>query len=479
MPSAGRARHPRQSPRRRPDGRTVRPSDHYLPRMRVLLIGSGGREHALAWRLKREDPSLELIAAPGNPGIAELGECVPIAATDLDALECLARDRAVDFTLVGPEAILALGIVDRFRVARLPIFGPSRAAAEIETSKAFAKQLMLEEGIPTARAEMHTRPAEAKAAVRRFGTPVVVKASGLAAGKGVIVCQTLAEADRTIDDMLEGNLFGDAGHEVLVEEFMAGEEISIFAIADGESFVVLPGLQDHKRLLDGDCGPNTGGMGAYLPVTLGSPTDRSASKDVDQLASVVDAATRIIIAPTLRALAARGRSFTGLLYAGLMVTSDGPKVVEFNSRFGDPETQALMPALADGTRLLDLMYAVAIRRPLPTADARLDRACVTTVLAAANYPGPPRTGDPITLPPPEEGIHVFHAGTARDGDGHLITAGGRVLAVSAVAPTVAEAQRCSQAYAERVEFAGKQYRTDIGWREIARQQPLHARIARD
>jgi phosphoribosylamine---glycine ligase len=184
--------------------------------MRVLLIGSGGREHALAWRLKREDPSLELIAAPGNPGIAELGECLAIAATDLDALERLARDRAVDFTLVGPEAVLALGIVDRFRGAGLPIFGPSRAAAEIETSKAFAKQLMLEEAIPTARAEMHTRPAEAKAAARRFGTPVVVKASGLAAGKGVIVCQTLAEADRSIDDMLEGNLFGDAGHEVLV-----------------------------------------------------------------------------------------------------------------------------------------------------------------------------------------------------------------------------------------------------------------------
>jgi phosphoribosylamine---glycine ligase len=447
--------------------------------MRVLLIGSGGREHALAWRLKQEDPSLELIAAPGNPGIAELGECVAVAATDLDALERLARDRAVDFTLVGPEAVLALGIVDRFRVARLPIFGPSRAAAEIETSKAFAKQLMLEEEIPTARAEMHTRPAEAKAAARRFGTPVVVKASGLAAGKGVIVCQTLAEADRTIDDMLAGNLFGAAGHEVLVEEFMAGEEISIFAITDGESFVVLPALQDHKQLLDGDCGPNTGGMGAYLPVTLGGHADRSASEYPGQPTSVVEAATRIIIAPTLRALAARGRSFTGLLYAGLMVTSDGPKVVEFNARFGDPETQALMPALAGGTRLLDLMYAVAIRRPLPALDARLDLACVTTVLAAANYPGTPRTGDRITLPPSEEGIHVFHAGTARDGDGRLITAGGRVLSVSAVAPTVAEAQRCSQAYAERVEFAGKQYRTDIGWREIARQQPLDARAARD
>jgi phosphoribosylamine--glycine ligase len=447
--------------------------------MRVLLIGGGGREHALAWRLKQEEPSLELIAAPGNPGIAELGECVPIAATDLDALERLALDRGVDFTLVGPEALLALGIVDRFRAAGLPIFGPSRAAAEIETSKAFAKQLMLDEGIPTARAETHTSPPKAKAAARRFGAPVVVKASGLAAGKGVIVCQTMDEADHAIDDMLEGNLFGDAGHEVLVEEFMQGEEISIFAITDGASCVVLPGLQDHKRLLDGDLGPNTGGMGAYLPVTLDSPTGQVVSIYTDHAANLVDEAVRLVFTPTLRAMAARGRPFTGLLYAGLMVTADGPKVVEFNCRFGDPETQALVPALGVGTRLLDLMHAVATGASLPAMDAPPARACVTTVLAAANYPGAPRTGDPITLPPAEEGIHLFHAGTARDGQGRLVTAGGRVLAVSAVARTVAEAQRRSQAYAARIEFAGKQFRTDIGWREIARHRAPHARAARD
>jgi phosphoribosylamine--glycine ligase len=445
--------------------------------MRVLLIGGGGREHALAWRLKQEAPSLELIAAPGNPGIAELAECVGISATDLGSLERLARDRAVDFTVVGPEAPLALGLVDRFRAAGLPIFGPSRAAAEIETSKAFAKQLMLDAGIPTARAEMHTRPAKAKAAARRFGAPVVVKASGLAAGKGVIVCETLADADRAIDDMLEGNRFGAAGAEVLVEEFMEGEEVSVFAITNGEAFVILPALQDHKRLLDGDRGPNTGGMGAYLPVSLRYAPIERAGRDTSLRPET--AAGLIIFSQTLQAMAARGRPFTGLLYAGLMLTSDGPKVVEFNCRFGDPETQALMPLLDMQPGLLEMMQAVALGRDLPSPVFREKGACVTTVLAAANYPETPRTGDPITLPALADGVTVFHAGTARDAQGRLVTAGGRVMAVSAVAATIEEAQRTSLRYAEQIQFAGKQYRTDIGWREIARTQRPHARAARD
>jgi phosphoribosylamine---glycine ligase len=421
--------------------------------MRVLIVGSGGREHALAWKLKRDDSSLEVLAAPGNPGIAELGECVPLSATDLSGLESLARSRDVDLTVVGPEAPLAAGIVDRFRAAGLPIFGPTRAAAEIETSKAFAKQLMVDAGIPTARAEMHTRPAEAKAAARRFGAPVVVKASGLAAGKGVIVCQTIAEADEAIDDMLEGNRFGAAGAEVLVEEFMEGEELSVFALTNGREFVMLPGLQDHKRLHDGDRGPNTGGMGAYAPVSLDTHAE----------------ATRAIIGDTLAALRDRGRPFAGLLYAGLMLTSQGPRVVEFNCRFGDPETQALMPLLDLDLSLAELMLTIARDRPLPAVTPRVKGTCVTTVLAAANYPDTPRAGDPITLPPMEDGIVVFHAGTARDPRGRLVTAGGRVLAVSAVAPTIAEAQRRGLAYARRVEFAGKQMRSDIGWREIARR----------
>jgi phosphoribosylamine---glycine ligase len=422
--------------------------------MRVLIVGGGGREHALAWKLKRDEPTIELLAAPGNPGIAELGECVPLSATDLSGLESLAESRRVDLTVVGPEAPLAAGIVDRFRAAGLPIFGPTGVAAEIETSKAFAKRLMLDAGIPTARAEMHTRPADAKAAVRRFGARVVVKASGLAAGKGVIVCQSIAEADSAIDDMLEGNRFGAAGAEVLVEEFMEGEELSVFALTNGTDFLTLPGLQDHKRLLDGDRGPNTGGMGAYVPVSV----------------NAWDEATRAIFRDTLAALRDRGRPFTGLLYAGLMLTPEGPRVVEFNCRFGDPEAQALLPLLDLQPTLAEIMLAVAEGRPLPAVVPRVTGACVTTVLAAANYPETPRSGDPIALPAAENGVIVFHAGTARDAQGRLVTAGGRVLAVSAVAPTIAEAQRRSRRFAEQVEFAGKQMRSDIGWREIARRR---------
>ncbi len=462
--------------------------------MRVLLIGSGGREHALAWRFKREDPSVEIIGAPGNPGIAELGECVPVPVSDLDALQRLARERAVDVTIVGPEGPLAAGIVDRFRAAGLAIFGPTQPAAAIETSKAFAKQLMLEAGIPTALAELHTTVEGARSAARRFGAPVVVKASGLAAGKGVIVCATLHEADAAIDDMLEHDRFGAAGAEVLVEEFMEGEEVSIFAITDGRSFIALPGLQDHKRLCDHDRGPNTGGMGAYTPVSLTLPGDQDGS--------VESAACSAVIGPTLAALAACGRPFSGLLYAGLMITAQGVRVVEFNCRFGDPETQALMPALDDDCRLLDLCAMVARGdsiggRSVDDGDSAADpparvnaqstgrngfaatsRACVTTVLAAADYPDRPRTGDVITLPAPAPGVLVFHAGTARDADGRLVSAGGRVLAVSATGSSVADARDRSLDHARRVEFAGKQMRSDIAWREIEREQAT-ARAPRD
>ena len=420
--------------------------------MRVLIVGGGGREHALAWRFARDDASLEIIAAPGNPGIAQVAECVAVAASDLPGLLALARQRAVHLVVVGPEAPLALGIVDSFREAGIPIFGPTRAAAEIETSKAFAKKLMIDAGIPTARAEIHTDVARAKAAVQRFGAPVVIKASGLASGKGVLVCASIAEADAAIDDMLSGSRFGEAGHEVLVEEFMEGEEVSVFALTDGERFLTLPALQDHKRLGDGDVGPNTGGMGAYLPVSLPrSETD----------------VTRIL-GGTLRALSEAGRPFTGLLYAGLMITAEGPKVVEFNCRFGDPETQALLPALELDIPLFELMQVIASGRPLPDANARLRLPCVTTVLAARNYPEAPALGDAITIPAHGDDVVVFHAGTVMDKDGVLRTSGGRVLAVSAVGETIAEAQQRSLAFARTVEFAGKQFRSDIGWREIAR-----------
>ena len=428
---------------------------------KVLLVGSGGREHALAWKLARESPGIEIVAAPGNPGMAELARCVPVAPTDVERLVALAEHERPDFTIVGPEAPLALGVVDRFVERGLPIFGPTKRAAEIETSKAFAKKLMIDAGVPTAAAARHTEPGAAKRAAREFGAPVVVKASGLAAGKGVIVCQTLDEADRAIDFMLKDEGFGAAGAEILVEEFMEGEELSIFGITDGSDVVVLPAAQDHKRLLEGDEGPNTGGMGAFVADLEEWPEAARA------WATVADS----IMRPTLRALRDGGRPFRGLLYAGLMLTRSGPKVVEFNCRFGDPETQAILPAVTFRPGLLELMHAVAVGDRLPRdIGATVEGGAVTTVLASRGYPDAPTTGDPITLPQiSEPGVHVFHAGTTRDGAGTLLTAGGRVLAVTAVADSFDEARLLSRRYAEQIDFAGKQFRRDIGWREVARR----------
>jgi phosphoribosylamine---glycine ligase len=427
----------------------------------VLLVGGGGREHALAWKLKQDDPGLSLIAAPGNPGIADFAECVTLAPTDVDRLLALAIERSVDLAVIGPEAPLAAGIVDRFRAAGVPVFGPTRAAAEIETSKAFAKQLMLDAGVPTARAGVFDTVLEAKNCAREFGAPVVIKASGLAAGKGVIICETIAEADAAIESMLVGHAFGESGREVLVEEFMEGEELSVFALTDGERVLSLVPAQDHKRLLAGDRGPNTGGMGAYAPATLGEP-----AADAGTLRKTVEAA---ILHPTLAALREQARPFTGLLYAGIMVTAEGPKVVEFNCRFGDPETQAVLPIARLTPPLFALMHAAACGGGLPTgAECRANGYAVTTVLAAAGYPDSPRRGDVITLPPPRADSIVFHAGTARDDRGRLVTAGGRVLAVTGLGATFAEAQRASAEVAGQIEFAGKQYRDDIGWRERAR-----------
>jgi phosphoribosylamine---glycine ligase len=423
--------------------------------MTVLLVGGGGREHALAWRLAQDDPRLSIIAAPGNPGIAELAECVPIAATDVAALMRLARERRVEFTVVGPEAPLAAGIVDQFRAEKLPIFGPTRAAAEIETSKAFAKGLMREAGVPTAHAIMATEPEKAKKAVREFGVPVVIKASGLAAGKGVIVCETIGQADAAIESMLVNRAFGVASQEILVEEFMRGEELSILAITDGERVLPLVPAQDHKRLLDGDRGPNTGGMGAYAPVALA--TDAVMQQTLER-----------IFKPTLVALDATGRRFTGLLYAGLMLTEDGPKVVEFNCRFGDPETQAVLPVTGLSMPFRDLLGCVARNEGLPPVTTTTRGAAVTTVIAAAGYPDQPRGGGFIAIPADLKDVLVFHAGTSRDADGHLIAAGGRVLGVTGVAPTFAEAQRLSQEAAARIDFDGRQFRSDIGWRELSR-----------
>jgi phosphoribosylamine--glycine ligase len=426
--------------------------------MRLLVVGGGGREHALVWKLKWEDHALDLYAAPGNPGIAELATCVPIAATDYEGLVDFASRQRIDVTVVGPEAPLAAGIVDRFRERGLAIFGPTRAAAAIETSKAFAKTLMLEAGVPTARAETHTDAAAARGAARRMGAPVVIKASGLAAGKGVVVADTIADADAAIDMMLVAGGMGAAGREILVEEFMEGEELSLFGITDGERVLPLVPAQDHKRLLDGDKGPNTGGMGAYAPVSVATP-------------ELIDDVVRRIMHPTLAALGRRGTPFTGVLYAGLMLTRDGPKVVEFNCRFGDPETQAILPLVELRPPLLELLTRVAREERLPDRlDYRVRGHAVATVVAALGYPEKAESGDVVRLPRIEDvDVLVFHAGTRRDDAGQLVTAGGRVLAVAAVAPTLDEAQRLSTHYAGHVQFRGSHYRTDVGWRELSRR----------
>lgn len=422
---------------------------------RILLVGSGGREHAIAWRLRHDDPTLEIIAAPGNPGIAHLARCIDVSASDVEQLVELAAREQVDAVIVGPEAPLALGLVDRLREARIPAFGPTTAAAQLETSKRFAKELMATAGVPTGRATSHTDAASAIAAARSLGAPVVIKASGLAAGKGVVIAESLDDAECTIHDMMDGRTLGDAGAEVLIEEFLTGEELSLFVITDGLHAMPLVAAQDHKQLLPGDRGPNTGGMGAYAPVTI-------ATREV------IAGAMRDVVEPTLAAMRMRGIPFTGLLYVGLMLTPTGPKVIEFNCRFGDPETQAVLPLL-EGS-LLETMLCVARDEPLNALPPLgwNGRSAVTTVVAAEGYPATVRTGDRITLPADTAEQMVFHAGTARAADGSLVTAGGRVVAVTAVSESFHAAQHASRDGAAAVQFAGRQFRDDIGWREAAR-----------
>lgn len=428
--------------------------------MKILLIGSGGREHAIAAALHRENTSIDLIAAPGNPGMADLARLSALPATEIRGLGELAEREVVDLVIVGPEAPLAAGIVDHLRQMRIPVFGPTRDAARVETSKADTKAMMLTSGIPTAHAETHRIAATAKEAVRlRFGAPVVIKASGLASGKGVFVCATLREADQAIDRILGDRAFGDAGNECLVEQFMTGEELSIFAVTDGANVLPMIAAQDHKRLLEGDDGPNTGGMGAYAPVSLATP-------------ALMDDITERIFLPTLHAMRRRDAAFTGLLYAGVMLSPEGPKVVEFNCRFGDPETQVVLPQLASS--LLDPMLAVANGAKIGGMSPFVwhGGAAVTTVVATAGYPDAPQTGARIDLPSFADDISVFHAGTARGGDGALVTSGGRVVSVTARAATFADAQRKSREAAARIGFDGAHFRRDIGWREALRQDAI-------
>ena len=421
--------------------------------MQILVVGGGGREHALVWALHRELPRATLFAAPGNPGIAPLATLLPIPVADLDRLVEAARTHAVDLVVVGPENPLADGLADRLRAAGIATFGPGAKAAQIEASKAFAKEVMAAARVPTAPYATFTDLGRALAYVETHAEPLVVKASGLAAGKGAVVCATRAEAKQALQEMMADHRFGAAGDTVVIEGFLQGEELSVFAVTNGREVRILPPAQDHKRLGAGDVGPNTGGMGAYAPVSFATP---------DLLARV----EREVLLPTLRELEKRGAPFQGLLYAGLMIAPDGsPWVIEFNCRFGDPETQAVLPLLDGG--LADLLLAAAQGAPLPPI--RLSaHAAVTTVLAAEGYPESPKKGAAIAIPAKlPAGVTVFHAGTALK-DGALVANGGRVLTVTAVAPTFREAQARSKAACEMIEFPGKVWRGDIGWREAGR-----------
>ena len=427
--------------------------------MKVLVVGGGGREHALVWALRRDAPSDTIFAAPGNPGTADLATNLPIAATAVDELVAAVQQHDIDLTIVGPEAPLAAGLTDRLRAANRAVFGPSAAAARLESSKAYAKEVMRRAGVPTAASATFTNMGPALEYIGDHPEPLVVKASGLAAGKGAVVCETRIEAAQVARAMLDG-VFGEAGKEIVIEQFLEGEELSVLALTDGERIVILPPAQDHKRLGEGDTGPNTGGMGAYCPVGIAT----------DELLARVRTE---VFEPVLREVAAQGAPYEGVLYAGLMIQPDGtPAVLEFNARFGDPEAQALLPALLPG--FSDHLVAIAHRRWNPVASQQalgVERAAFTTVLAARGYPDNPEKGVAIRLPDAGElgnDVIVFHAGTYRDNDGRLRTSGGRVLSVTGLGPTVGAAAAASRRAAERIAFEGKTWRRDIAWREIER-----------
>jgi phosphoribosylamine---glycine ligase len=422
--------------------------------VRLLVVGGGGREHALCWALRRENPGAELYSAPGNPGTAEIADNLPIAADDLDRLADAADMHAIDLTIIGPEAPLARGLADRLRAEGRAVFGPSAAAAQLEASKSFAKQVMAAAGVRTAASRSFTDLPAALAYADRHDEPLVVKASGLAAGKGAIVCATRAEAAKAVRAMLEAGQFGEAGRTVLIESFLEGEEISVMAVTEGQEIELLPVAQDHKRLLEGDRGPNTGGMGAYSPVALGSP-------------ALLERVKRDVMLPTLEGMRRAGAPFSGVLYAGLMIDPAGlPWVVEFNCRLGDPEAQVVLPLISAG--LTDCLWKAA-RGERPSRINHSRGAAVTTVLASHGYPDRSDKGAPIRLPEAlPEGVTMFHAGTARGRDGVLRVDGGRVLTATAVGTSFTEAQRLSREAAEAVQYEGKIFRRDIGWREAAR-----------
>ncbi|MCX7825902.1 MAG: phosphoribosylamine--glycine ligase [Verrucomicrobiae bacterium] len=419
--------------------------------MKVLVIGGGGREHALAWKLAQSPRVTKLYAAPGNAGIAQVAECRPVGAEDLPGLHALAQEVKPDLTVVGPDNPLAMGVVDLFQKHGLRIFGPSASAARFESSKIFAKQFMARHGIPTARFGQFSDSRSAEAFARSFGGPCVVKADGLALGKGVLVCQTPTEAAQAIRLMMEQKAFGAAGERVVIEEFMTGDEISIHALVDGRSFRAFPSSQDHKRVGDGDTGPNTGGMGTISPVPQAT-------------AELLQTVERQILEPFVRGCQADGIEYRGLIYPGLMLTPDGPRVLEFNARFGDPETQVLMMRMESD--LLEAVEAVVDGRLADTALRFRSEAAVCVVMASGGYPGDYPKGkvirgldDAAKL----DGVQVFHAGTKRQ-DGAIVTSGGRVLGVTALGRDLKAARERAYEAVARIQFDGAHCRKDIGWR---------------
>ena len=426
--------------------------------MNILVIGGGGREHTLAWKLAQSPSATKLYAIPGNPGMAAVAECVSgISIEDNEAVVAFAEEHAIDLAVIGPEVPLTNGIVDAFEAAGILAFGPRKAAAELEGSKAFSKGLMKKYGIPTAKYEVFTDAEAAKDYVRQEGAPIVIKADGLAAGKGVIVAETCDEALAAVADIMEDQEFGAAGNRVVIEEFMEGEEASLLCFTDGETIVPMISSQDHKRAYDGDKGPNTGGMGTYAPAPVMTP-------------AMIEATKETILKPVIAAMKQEGRTYQGCLYAGLMITKDGPKVVEFNARFGDPETQVVLPLLKSD--LVDIMVACAKGDgSLKDLDiAWSDGAAVCVVLASGGYPKSYQKGYEITGLDKAEalGCHVFHAGTA-ERDGSVVTAGGRVLGVVAEAADVRAAVDKAYQGVNVIDFKDKMFRHDIAHRALERQ----------
>lgn len=422
--------------------------------VQVLVIGGGGREHALAWKASQSASVEKVYCVPGNPGIAQIAECAKLDISDNEALVSFAQEHKIDLTIVGPEVPLANGIVDAFRSQGLAIFGPTQAAAQIEGSKSFAKDLMKKYHIPTAKFEVFTEVEAAKAYIVEQGAPIVIKADGLAAGKGVVVAMTLDEALEAVDMMMCDNAFGNAGAQVVIEEFLSGEEASILTFCDGTTIVPMISSQDHKRAYDNDEGPNTGGMGTYAPAPVVT---------ADVLARV----QKEILEPTVAAMKAEGMPYTGCLYAGLMITEDGPKVIEFNARFGDPETQVVLPLL--DSDMVEVMMA-CVNGNLADLDIQWKNdAAVCVVMAAGGYPQSYNKGDVITGldTAAQQGAIVFHAGTAQDGD-NIVTNGGRVLGVTALGSDIQQAVDNAYRAVKAIHFDNVHYRNDIAYRAIAR-----------